>query len=328
VAAPSFAAEGASSVQLDYEVAQGCPSANAFTGALGARGIRVEAKPELPKVRVWIRFEAGNFLGALTISASSGPWLSRELEARDCSEIAAAFALVAAVTAAHGGPAPATPVEPVAVAPAKALPDALPPPLPVALDTVNVTSKAQPTPPASERALAPARPQRFTLGVGTLLQRGTLPELGAGVLVFAERVWRPSSSLSPALALSLAWSRQELTRIGRARFDWLLLRTAACPWQWPLSGHFRLRPCATVEAGILRGEGLGVRAAAASTAWWLAPGLGLRAQADWDWLTLGAALGAFAPLFRDRFYFGPNVELHRPELITLSSEITLGARFR
>jgi len=208
------------------------------------------------------------------------------------------------------------------------LPEALPPPLPVALDATSRTATAELVSPVSEPALPPASAPRFSLGIGTLLQSGVLPEFGAGVLIFAERVWRPARLFSPAVALSLAWSRQELTRTGRARFDWLLLRTAVCPWQWPRRGNARLRPCVTVETGILRGEGIGVRAASSSTAWWLAPGVGLRAQADWDWLTLGAALGVFAPLFRDRFYFGPNVDLHRPELITLSSEITLAARFR
>jgi hypothetical protein len=158
-----------------------------------------------------------------------------------------------------------------------------------------------------------------------------LPELGLGIVVFGERIWQPSSTFSPLVRLGLIWSRQELTRIGSARFDWLLLRTAVCPWQWVASGNLSLRPCAAVEAGILRGEGIQsseVLAASASTGWWLAPGIGLRVQAAWDWLAIGVAVAGFAPLFRDRFYFGPDVSLYRPELVTLSTEITLGVRFR
>jgi hypothetical protein len=152
--------------------------------------------------------------------------------------------------------------------------------------------------------------------------------LGAGILLFGERAWQPTGSFSPSLVLGLSWSRQELTRIGRARFDWLSLRTAVCPWRWPRRGRVHLRPCAAVEAGILRGEGINVLAATASTGWWLAPGVALRFQVDWGSLSLGAASGVFTPLFRDRFYFGPDVTLHRPELVTSSSEITLAARFR
>lgn len=339
VARSSLAAESASSVQLDYEVARGCPGEEAFTSALVARGVRVERSPSLPKVRVWVRFDGGRFFGALTISSASGPWLAREIEARDCSEITSAFALVAAVTAAHGGPDPAAlaaPVEPATApvapaAPSPRLPEALPPPLPVALATESPVVTLDSGPRVSEgdeSAPSPFALRRYTFGIGTLLQSGVLPAFGAGVLVFGERSWKPESSFSPLVALSLAWSRQELTRIGLARFDWLLARTAVCPWEWPRSGIFRLRPCAAVEGGILRGEGIGVRAAASSTAWWLAPGVGSRAQVDWDWLRLGASVALFAPLFRDRFYFGPDVTVHRSELVTLSSEITLGVRFR
>lgn len=326
LAAPRLAADGASSVQLDYEAVAGCPSAEVFASALAARGLRVESAPEAPTVRVRIRAESASFLGTLTISAASGPMLARDVQATDCGEIAAAFALVAAVTAAPGAPEPAPVVaEPAPAPPAAVAPPPVPPP-PV------VVAKPEPVAMASESfdalpAIAPV--PRFALGLGAVVHQGVLPELGAGLLLFGERAWRPTRLFSPLLVLGVSWSRQELTRIGRARFDWVLLRTALCPWQWPRSGRASLRPCATVDTGILRGEGIDVRAAVSSTAWWLAPGAGLRAEAALGRLgLLGAAAGVFMPLFRDRFYFGPDVTLHRPKLVTFSTELTLALRFQ
>ena len=90
LARQGFAAEGTPSVQLDYEAAAGCPGEDVFANALAARGVRVERAPELPTIRVRLRAEAAGFVGSLTISASSGPWLARDVGARERSPLGSA----------------------------------------------------------------------------------------------------------------------------------------------------------------------------------------------------------------------------------------------
>jgi hypothetical protein len=318
-------------VALDYEAAEACPSSAVFATALAARGVLIQPAPEASLVRVRIAAQPAGFSGTLTISSASGPFLERNLDALDCGEIVSAFALVAAITAARGSTAPeSAESKPDSVdakeAPPekKPVPSPKPPAKPEAED--SNTSELR----SDERERSSARfgtPERFALALGTLLHEGVLPEFGAGILLSGKHTWLRDSPLSPAVALGLSWSRQELVRIGRARFDWVSLHAALCPWRWPGGSGFELRPCFAVETGILRGEGLDGRASTASTAWWLAPGLGLRAEARLGRWLLGVSGSASVPLFRDRFYFGPNVGLHRPALVTIGSELSLGLGF-
>lgn len=322
-------AEPAPTVALDYDAVEACPSAAVFAAALAARGVLVEPAPGASRVRVRITAQPAGFSGALTISSASGPFLERNLDASDCSEIVSAFALVAAITAARGAP-PAETAEPkpedatAATEPAQIQKPSPPPPSSKPADSNSSELQLDDPERSSAQRSVPAR---FAFGLGTLLHEGVLPEFGAGIVVYGKHAWLRQSPLSPALVLGLAWSRQELVRIGRARFDWVSLRAALCPWRWSGGSRFELRPCLAVETGILRGEGLDVRASASSTAWWLAPGLGLRAEAGIGRWQLGISGSASVPLFRDRFYFGPNVGLHRPALVTLGSELSLGLGF-
>jgi hypothetical protein len=343
-------------VALEYQAPDGCPTQADFRAALAQRGIAVGTAVTLSKVDVRITNTAAGYRGALVISAASGTSLDRRLEGKDCAELASAFALIAAVTvapdSASSSPASADNANPGATAdPAatattddaavRAGETAPPAKQPLAVTrpkrAAQRTKKRSPTivapapddaasPPAGELNGARKGPS-FGLGAGALVHRGALPEVGAGVLVYSDLEWNRVGVLWPSLFISAAWSRETVVRIGSARFDWFTLAASFCPWRWPTQGLTKVRACAALQGGVLNGSGVGVESARSSMGAWLAGGAGPRAETRIGKFVLGLAAEATLPFVRDRFFFNPDIDVHRASWIVFDTSLTLGLRF-
>jgi hypothetical protein len=342
-------------VALEYQAPDGCPTPADFRAALAERGIAVGTGVTLSKVDVRITNTAAGYGGALVISAVSGTSLDRRLEGKDCAELASAFALIAAVTvapdsasnsaagavdnASPGAPAAATATtEDAAIAAGETAPPAKQPPAvtppkraaqrtlkksPTIVEPAPDDAAAQPIGELSSTRKRPA----FGLGAGALVHDGALPEVGAGVLVYSDLEWNRVGVLWPSLFISAAWSRETVVRVGSARFDWFTLAASFCPWRWPTQGLTKVRACAALQGGVLNGSGLGVESARSSMGAWFAGGAGPRAETRLGKFVLGLAAEATLPFVRDRFFFNPDIDVHRASWIVFDTSLTVGLRF-
>jgi hypothetical protein len=134
------------------------------------------------------------------------------------------------------------------------------------------------------------------------------------VLAGAVDVTRTGAAVAPSFRLTLESADSPSLPIGDgtqlARFRLLAARVDAC-LRAALVGPLSVSPCAFVEAGALRSEGITAFAPASSTRPWVAPGLAARLEVElFGGLVLEAEGGATFPLVRDTFYFNPSLVAH------------------
>jgi len=166
---------------------------------------------------------------------------------------------------------------------------------------------------ASRPAVMPAAARPVQLGaVGFgLLQGGLAPAqslaLGAALRVaWSAPGWQPLLSLG---AYSNLPEERPVESGGRVRYEHWSLHAVACPWRFPASSAWGVRPCAELDVGRSSGEGFGVDAPERHSAPWLSTGAQLRAEvALWDRVELALSVSAVAPLFRSHFFLNPGVE--------------------
>jgi hypothetical protein len=144
-----------------------------------------------------------------------------------------------------------------------------------------------------------------------LLQAGLVPgqpiALGAGVRwAWSTPAWQPLIVVGASVSLP---DERRLEGGGRVRYEHWSTHAVACPWRFPQSGVWGVRPCAELDVGRSSGEGVDVDAAARRSAPWLSTGAQLRAElAAWDRVELAVSIAAVAPLWRAHFFFYPGVE--------------------
>lgn len=161
-------------------------------------------------------------------------------------------------------------------------------------------------------ASSPARSGARLGAVGfALWQGGLVPgasiALGAGVRwAWSTPAWQPFI----LVGASMSWPEERsLEGGGRVRYEHWSTHAVACPWRFPQSDAWGVRPCAELDVGRSSGAGVGVDAAARRSAPWLSTGAQLRAELTlWDRLELTLSLAAIAPLWRAHFFFYPGVE--------------------
>lgn len=323
---PAFASGGELPVRVDYAAPAVCPDRDALLAHVRARtaSIRVANATE-SALELVVRVEAigGQFRGRLVLAPSSGNLLLQEREIVDakCDDLIEALGFFIALSidakstsdsgAASEPPAAGTPApEPVPAPPASAEPSA-----PVA---EAPPSRNAPGPP-SERVQsdveppqgAAAGPSRWHLGggagaalVGGVSRRAQLASRFAFELV--RDVPANGIALSPSFsvaAMSTA-TTTESSALGAIALRWQALVGTACPLALTISGVASVRPCAFVEAGRLRGEGVGISAARRNDAEWIAVGLSGRLDVEIaPKLFLEVDVGAASPLVRPRFSY-------------------------
>jgi hypothetical protein len=305
---------------LDYEAPAECPSAAAFAakieghtplarqvaGADASRRFRAVFDTSQPAARG--RLEIVDYDGAPSV---------REVEGRDCTEVADALALIAAIVIDPNARPAAPPSSEAADASAAAAAAAAAGTRPRPVTEVTMPQLI-PAPVLVPRP-KPRESEPLPLRLGLIFQAGAVteqlaPELGLALVYGIEALLDRDELLAPALRLSVYRIRsgEISTEFGKARFEWTAARVSGCPvlWSWENLG---LRPCVIADFGRLVAEGYETVDGAKESVFWAAMGAAGRAEALFleDTLVLEIEAGALFPLSSQRFYFEPSLEVYR-----------------
>lgn len=201
----------------------------------------------------------------------------------------------------------------LAAADCAALVDALALVTALALDPRADAPAPPPPPTRSSRAFALGAAVAGALGVGP----DPVPSIaGFGEVALRDRV---------RLRLGVRWGRRATTVAdARATFSSARVHLDACPRVLAVArGALDLGACAGLQLGVLAARGAQIADATSAVRPWLAPA-GL-ARARWRagrWFA-ELEVAVAVPLVRDRFYFAPDVTVHRAPAVV--GEAALGA---
>jgi hypothetical protein len=285
-----------------YDVPRGCAERADWLASVVARlPPLLQTHPLLATLSVRVQKVAndgeGAYAGELTSSSGASLAAARSVRGATCGEVLDALSLIGAlglerIAARAGEAAPNDAGGAVAVGSAGAGSAAVGAEVPVAASPV--------------RRAARLGAVGFALWQGDLVP-GQPIALGAGVRwAWSTPAWQPLILVGASASLP---EERSLEGGGRVRYEHWSTHAVACPWRFPQSGAWGVRPCAELDVGRSSGEGVNVDAAARRSAPWLSAGAQLRAElAVWDRLELGVSLEAIAPLWRAHFFFYPGVE--------------------
>lgn len=288
---------------LRYQAPEGCPSEEDVRRGIQTRTVRAEPAGDAnADVRLAITLvrEGEHTTGELVVTTSDGARSERRAGDASCEAAASSLAVMSALMLDAHVRAPALPV----VAP-EAPPAEAPPPRP---------SAAEKRPPSPVTRSSARMAVSLRARAGALWESAAAPTTALGALAGAELAWPQRGVVSRAVSVSALamFSPRASTPAGSARFRLFAARVGVCPVALGLPLDARVRLCAEVDAGALRGEpGVSVLNARARTMPWLALGLAARAELP---LAAGLSLelsGGGRKLARhDRFFFRPGVPVH------------------
>jgi hypothetical protein len=237
----------------------------------------------------------------------------REIAGASCEQVAAALALVLAMSLSDDEEAQPA-LEPEGATASRA----------EATDTrpTAVTGEPQPTTVVAVARAEPgktARP-RAALAAGAFLltTSGALPNQNLGLGVHLEIV-------SPSLrSFRVTAQREAVITDGSpgASFELYSSQAQVCPaaWGWRL----QLIGCAAAEVGLMRVSGLAAMETQSVSRPWLAVGALARIRYPiGDRLSADLSAGAVLPVQRDRFYFEPDLAIHQVSGVVLRSALSL-----
>jgi hypothetical protein len=288
-----------------YEVPRGCAERADWLASVVARlPPLLQTHPLLTTLSVRVQIIASRegdvYAGELMSSSAASLADARSVRGATCDEVLDALSLVGALGLERIATRTAIPNdagEAAAVGPAA---NDL-----AANDAAAIGAEA---PVAASPARRGARlgAVAFALWQGALVPGQPLA-LGAGVRwAWSTPAWQPLILVGASASLP---EERSLEGGGRVRYEHWSTHAVACPWRFPQSGAWGVRPCAELDVGRSSGEGVNVDAAARRSAPWLSAGAQLRAElAVWDRLELGVSFAAIAPLWRAHFFFYPGVE--------------------
>lgn len=269
-------ADAARPFRVEFHSTAGCGDVAEFSRELLQRTSRLRpARADEPALTIGVDLWGAEprIEGRVTMPLGAGPPLERRVSGVDCHEVLGALVLIVWVR-------------------------------------LDVTPE-----PAAEVAV-PANGSKWSGSVGqrVTLQTGVMPNLALGEEGYGELGYTFTRYLAPSLrvAFHVARSRPVGTELGHAAFDWWSTRTSLCPLRWPASSWLDLRPCASLDAGSLKGTGYAIRAARSATVFWSAVGLSVSFRARLGArLAAGLETGALFPTIRDTYKFDPSVPIYR-----------------
>jgi hypothetical protein len=238
------------------------------------------------------------YRGHLRLMETNSPVVERDVGGANCVDVTAALALITAVSldAARNGPQP------------------------------DVSVMARQKENAKRWALG------SLAGIDTVIAPSVVPTFGLSLTYHdRRRVGSPEYRVAGLFALS-GWEPVSPggQRVGDARFSWFASRSTACPFQFQWAST-TIGPCASLEIGVLRGEGRIRDGVQSGTGLWLAPGASLNWSVQLDPVWLRLAAGGTIPVTRDKFQFTPNPPnpvAFQPPAAGLSAELELAWAFR
>jgi hypothetical protein len=312
-------AQTGGSFHLDYEAPAHCPTAAAFAAKIEghtAVARRVAEGEASRRFRAVFDTSAPAARGRLEIVDFDGTPSVREVEGRDCNEVADALALIAAIVIDPNARPAETQQEADASAAAAAKAAATAPrPRPVAEVTMPQLIPA----PVLVPRRKPEQSEALPLRLGLIFQAGAVtrnlaPKLGVALVYGIEALLDRDDLLAPSVRLSLYETRSgELsTPSGKARFEWTSARVSGCPvmWSWE---NFGVRPCLIADFGRVVAEGYETEEPAKESVFWSALGAAGRTELTLvdDTLLLEFEAGVLFPLRRQRFYFAPDLDVYK-----------------
>jgi hypothetical protein len=302
-------------VRIEYTAPASCPNEHDFIERVRERIVRSRfAKPdEMARTfRVTVTSKPERSVARVEFVDANGENVSRTIGADTCDEVVNAIALVTALAmeARAGEEVPKPGAPPPSRTP----------------QTPRAEPRAKPSPPSATVSHEPRA--HWDAGVGVELASGYAPSLTVGLRLFVE--WLPAS-WSVRVSASHADSGKVSVEGRRARMQFWGGRAEACPLRLALAEHWQAIPCAGLDLGALRGEGIAsdeIDNPETTTELWLAPSVIARLQADLDqFLLLEAALDARFPLLRHEFFFEPDNDFYTVPAIAFGASLGIGFRF-
>lgn len=317
-------------VALEWSAPPGCSTgADVRAKVLGLLGPRAHTKGRSARARGEVSALArGGFGLRLSVTTEDGT-VQRTLEAKSCRALADAAALVIALgydPVAVVLPEPSEPL-PAPPAPAAAPSPVAAPPL-LALDA-----------PATAAALR-ARPRRaglaVTLGLGGVLDVGSLPGLSAGFTGSLAVGLRPlrlelRGSFFPEAEAGLTVTGTRIGGLFQLATGALSLCREVLPWT-PLRGvgvrDAELSACLGVEGGVLGARSFGIDDVRAVEVPWIAPTLLASGRTTFA-RPFGARLdvGLAVPLDPYVFEVGGVGRIHAVSALSARAQLSIEARF-
>jgi hypothetical protein len=324
------AAEGAKTTfHVHYYAPSACPNVDWFASRVRARTSLASFADAGTELDVHVthgasKTTAGSFRARLVTSDAEGHVLERELEDESCDVAVDGLALVLALSVDPNAKASVEPsssvVEPSSSAStiASTAPSTSPPP-------ATTASTAIATSPSSNAA-------DTEISASFAAVTAIAPDVALGGEIEAMRAWRTDGPIAPAIGIAAQYVATSVgSRDAEAKFQRAIGRVDACPLRLSFdatSNVFAFRACASIEAGVLRGEGVTVDVPGSATRAWLAFGLDGRLRWTFSSLYLEGRAGAFAPFTRDSFVFeNPRVVVHRPAPFGAAFGLGIGVLF-
>ena len=135
---------------------------------------------------------------------------------------------------------------------------------------------------------------------------------------------------APAIRLAVARSLDvdRAAAIGGATLRWTTAGLDACPIRIALAKPLALRPCAAADVGVLDASGTGFAGTVSRSRPWAAiSALGRLVWEPLPFLDIELEGGVIAPLYRESFFFAPNVAVYEAPPAALLSRAGFGVRF-
>ena len=330
-------------MQLEFTSEAPCPDRVAFMRSVEARvGRSLRWEQGEFAFQVKVRRQGEEFHGHLL--ARSGQYVTeRDLTGKNCADVVAGLALVAALTLdpnASTAPQPAqpgVPGTPPAEAPAPAAPTsptpqptAQKPPAPPAAPPPSLTPPAPLFPPQEESPGSFAISALGTLGVDSGPAPVALIAFGPKVLaeLYSDSIWQPSFGLAFAYAKTGVLGGEDPA----ADFRWLVVRLSACPLGSEIVREGRLRACVLGDIGSMSAEGrpTPVRFSDRTSQFWAATGAGATfSYHPVSPLFVEAGAGLLLAWTRPTYVFvGPPEEVvHNVPLWAFTAQIGVGVSF-
>ncbi len=291
-------------IHLDFQAPPRCSDATTFLAELRARSPRLRSGGGVRgDLVVTVTEASGHVSGRLVIRSSGKVVGTREVDGDTCKDVVAAIALAAA------------------------------------LDLEEVTSTESPPPPSLDplpEMPPPSAPARradwswqLVFAAHASLTTGVADTPLFGVPVFVGLESKPRGLVSPSVrALFEGTESGSVSEaVGALRFTWFIGGLEACPLRLG-SSALALRPCARVEAGVIRASPEDVSFGREVSRPWVSAGIVARAE----WVPTRLIFfeiegGGRAALIREQWVFLPGPNLYTVPPVGLLVEAGLGVHF-
>jgi hypothetical protein len=325
---------------LDYEAPSGCPSREAFVGAIRERVPEAEISESATRYRFRVAIEAEGEHARAQLTLGDGVPV-RHVAPAPCPDVANSMVLMIAIVLTGDrfirlldrSPAPnEEPLEPEVSAetPPETPPQREPP---ASVEGKPVSKPAEPAPARAGRAPAPSRELGSFRGGAwgaAGLAGGVAPFPAVALSGGAELELPWIAALKPSLRAGVTYASGDTSveGYGGAEFRLIAFAGRVCPHAFSLSQRWALAVCASVELGELTASGVRTPNRRIERMPWVAVGVAPRVELALSRVvSFEGELGLRGIVRHDRFVFEPDAtEVY--DVPRLSPQLSFGASAR